>query len=163
MTELTALIHPDAESPLFAEVHPRDEIYDGPYLDRAPDLVAVPADPRWGLGGAVGKEMLEPPGISGTHHPEGIFMAWGRDVVAAQVHEASILDIAPTALHALGLPIPQDCDGSVQLHWYNPESQSAARPVRTEKIEAETGHAYAWTAEEEAEVEARLRGLGYLD
>ncbi len=162
-TELMALANPDDGSPLFAQAYVREEIYDGPFLAGAPDLITVPADPRWGLGGAVGNEVLEPPGISGTHHPEGIFMAWGRDVAAAQMLEASILDIAPTALHALGLPVPQDCDGSVQLPWYAPDSVSAARPVTTEKIEAEIGKAYAWTPEEEAEVEAHLRGLGYLD
>jgi hypothetical protein len=81
----------------------------------------------------------------------------------------SILDIAPMALHSLGLPIPVDMMGRVPVAAYDPswlhahpvqiaayaESSVPASPQPTVEI--------TYTEEEEAELAARLRALGYIE
>jgi len=76
---------------------------------------------------------------------------------------ASIYDITPTILHALGLPVPEDCDGSVQLAWFEPDSETARRPIATAAAQDFLGEDYELTDQEAAQLEATLRNLGYLD
>jgi tetratricopeptide (TPR) repeat protein len=48
------------------------------------------------------------------HRPQGIFVAGGKPLKHDELmHGASLLDVAPTILALLGLPIPDDMDGRV--------------------------------------------------
>lgn len=161
--DLLAARHPETGEPLFAAVHTREEIYAGPYLDQGPDLLLVPGNDHWNLGGAVGTRLVDRPVVSGKHHPKGMLLAWGKDVQAGGLVEAAIYDIAPTILHMLGLAIPEDTDGRVRRDWFDPDSSTARRPVESVQVPARDAAKYAWTSEEEAAVESRLRDLGYLD
>ena len=66
----------------------------------------------------VSKRLLEQvigdPEISGSHDgaPDGFLMAYGASVVRAkQLRRASIVDVLPTILYFLGLPVARDMDG----------------------------------------------------
>jgi predicted AlkP superfamily phosphohydrolase/phosphomutase len=49
---------------------------------------------------------------SGTHHPDGICILRGKSIKrGVQLDEASIVDIAPTALMLMGLAVARDMDG----------------------------------------------------
>ncbi len=69
-----------------------------------------------------------------------------------------ILDLAPTILHLMGLPVPDDMDGRVLN-----EILATSRPIERRSA-SPTGEAAdaGLSAEEMAEVEERLRALGYL-
>jgi hypothetical protein len=64
-----------------------------------------------------GKRVLErlagDPQLSGTHEgaPDGFVIAYGRDVAKGSFPRASVVDVAPTVLYFLGLPIARDMDG----------------------------------------------------
>lgn len=65
-----------------------------------------------------GKRLLEQaigdPEVSGTHEaaPDGFLMAYGASVQKARLlGRASVVDVVPTALYFLGLPIGRDMDG----------------------------------------------------
>jgi predicted AlkP superfamily phosphohydrolase/phosphomutase len=65
-----------------------------------------------------GKRLIErligDPDISGTHEaaPDGFLLAYGSAVASGrQQQRASVVDIAPTILYFLGLPIGRDMDG----------------------------------------------------
>jgi arylsulfatase A-like enzyme len=74
------------------------------------------------------------------------------------VEGARILDLAPTILHLMGLPVPDDMDGRVLT-----EALSTSRPVERQSASlADEGAGAGLSAEETAEVEDRLRALGYL-
>jgi predicted AlkP superfamily phosphohydrolase/phosphomutase len=67
---------------------------------------------------SVSKRILErvigDPEISGSHDgaPDGFLMAYGASVVRAkQLRRASIVDVLPTILYFLGLPVARDMDG----------------------------------------------------
>lgn len=51
--------------------------------------------------------------ISGSHEraPDGFLLAYGTEVAPGRPQRASVLDIAPTILYYLGLPIGRDMDG----------------------------------------------------
>jgi len=53
------------------------------------------------------------PDLSGSHEraPDGFIMAYGRHVAKGNFARASVVDIAPTVLYFLGLPIARDLDG----------------------------------------------------
>jgi predicted AlkP superfamily phosphohydrolase/phosphomutase len=147
-------------APVVARALPREEAYTGPRVARAPDVVvelalesgyaASVVPTPWGTGGtgahpsslrrlddhelAGGRGL----GMNGTHRPEGILIASAATGCAAAA-SASIVDVAPTALAAIGLGWDGSLDGAslVPAHRYG--------------------------AEEEALVAERLRALGYLE
>jgi predicted AlkP superfamily phosphohydrolase/phosphomutase len=156
-------VNPETGQRLFSEVHLREDLYAGPYLEQAPDLIVVSADSRSAIGGAMGKTLVDRPVVSGAHHPDGLLMIYGPGVQEGQRLEAGIMDVTPTVLHYLGLSVPEECDGSVGLGWFMPDSPAVSRPIRIERVPDAEKEAYEWTPDEAAQVEAHLRGLGYLD
>ena len=99
-------------------------------------------------------------GDSGCHRREGIFLAQGPKIRQGVPLEANnILDLAPTIMHLLGEAVPQVMDGRVVLEIFN-EAQDVVYEERelTTELASEEG----FDAEEAAQVEDRLRGLGYL-
>jgi hypothetical protein len=53
------------------------------------------------------------PSLSGTHEnaPDGFLLAYGASVSPGRKRRASIVDVAPTVLYFLGLPVGRDMDG----------------------------------------------------
>jgi predicted AlkP superfamily phosphohydrolase/phosphomutase len=67
-----------------------------------------------GLGKRLIERVIGDPDISGTHEaaPDGFLMAYGASVSRGrQPARASVVDVAPTILYFLGLPIGRDMDG----------------------------------------------------
>ena len=85
----------------------------------------------------------------------------------ARLSPQTILDVAPTLLYSLGLPVPEDLEGRVMVDLFAPEAL-AGEPVRVEGRTAgaeearETTAGGAMAPEEEAQVLERLKALGYL-
>ena len=61
--------------------------------------------------------------ISGWHRNDGFFAVSGSGVRTKRVSRCSELDIAPTILHYLGLPVPLDMDGRVLTGIFEPGSR----------------------------------------
>ena len=56
--------------------------------------------------------------VSGTHEaaPDGFLIAYGGQVPrAGQLRRGSVVDVAPTLLYYLGLPIGRDMDGFARV------------------------------------------------
>jgi hypothetical protein len=100
-------------------------------------------------------------GDSGCHRLYGIFIANGQAfATGASIANAKITDLAPTILHILNVPVPEDMDGRVLTDALTPELRARAAQVGAA---ATTSTAQVdFTEEEQAEVEDRLRALGYL-
>jgi hypothetical protein len=72
------------------------------------------------------------------------------------------MDVAPTILYLLGLPIPKGFDGKVLTGALEPEMLKAC-PIRVEDIPLEVGlPEFAMTETEEEKIKKELRGLGYM-
>jgi hypothetical protein len=74
----------------------------------------------------VGKRVLErvagDPRFSGTHErgPDGFLLAYGTPVVAARQSRGAVVDVAPTLLYFLGLPVARDMDGFARTDLFTP-------------------------------------------
>lgn len=131
----------------------------------APDVV-VEAREGYHVEPKVGERAVEPAtDIAAYHRPEGVFFAWGDDVrPGVRLDDAAAVDVAPTALHALGREVPAECDGRVLSEVFRSESTPANAAVRTSRYDEREVASTAKTAESELEtVESRLRGLGYME
>jgi len=136
------------------EMHEHEDIYEGPFLEKAPDLVAHQTD---------GVHMSEATGTAGVHHdtgrweaeniPPGIFAAIGPDVTTAgDMGKTKISDIAPTILELMDCAVPTDMDGE-------PITITDGNVRNREPIPSPHGDG---EAEQNEEVRERLEDLGYL-
>lgn len=68
--------------------------------------------------------------LSGTHErgPDGFLLAYGRAVAPGRPTRASVLDITPTLLYYLGLPVARDMDGFARTDLFG-EAFTASRPI----------------------------------
>ena len=156
--------------PVVSRVWKREEIFSGPNLELAPDLTLELQD-----GGLVSILASETPVTprplpSGTHRPEGIFIAKGPGLrQGACLPSLSILDMAPLILYSLGLPIPTDLEGHVPTGALEPAALQA-RPIQRVSPPAppvvlpfQRQAGPGLDAEGEAEILKRLQALGYVE
>jgi len=66
------------------------------------------------------------------HHEDGVYFAWGPSVEpGAETRDATVVDVVPTLLHALGEPVPEYVDGRVLEEIFDADSAAATRSVET--------------------------------
>jgi predicted AlkP superfamily phosphohydrolase/phosphomutase len=76
-----------------------------------------------GVGKRVLERLIGDPDVSGTHEaaPDGFLMAYGASVAKTrQLRRASVVDVVPTILYFLGLPIGRDMDGYARVDLFQP-------------------------------------------
>jgi predicted AlkP superfamily phosphohydrolase/phosphomutase len=188
---LLEIVHPETGKPLVEYVYEGEELYHGPHAHRAPDLTVVLHDWRYRTIGlhdfTTHKVISRAFGPTGDHRMEGILVASGPVFLpGACPHEADLLDIAPTVLHLLGVPVPADMDGHVLTELLDPAAEPAAasasaisapRPVYQSALANVGGNGgptaaiaglagapgtSAYSDAEDAAIQQRLADLGYL-
>jgi arylsulfatase A-like enzyme len=110
-------------------------------------------------------QVIRDPGhyITGQHRMDGIFFLHGASVKpGVRLQNARIIDAAPTALYLMGYPIPNDVDGKVLVEGIHDEALRRRPPDFMEFEFNKNGEAMAYNETDRAEVEARLKSLGYL-
>ncbi|MGH3140276.1 MAG: alkaline phosphatase family protein, partial [Gaiellales bacterium] len=163
--DFEAIPHPETGEPLFEVLRKRD-IYHGPHLDRAPELVLIPRDERVHVESSrrdwpdvfVRHDTLDPEhfyGYSGHHGVTGIIAAAGPGIRPGTVPEGSeITQLAATVLRLHGL----SSDG------LEPPIEAMLAPADeavSVAAESSDGDADVYSSEEEAGILERLRDLGY--
>jgi len=146
-------------------VYYQDEIFEGRYSSDAPDIVIEPSEYFY-LGREKGENLAELDWASGDHDRDGVLIAYGKDIMEdKRISGQKIIDIAPTVLYSLGLPIPDDMDGKVLIDLFNKEFLKVNKII-SEKVEEkhplDSDHATLGETEQQ-ELEDKLKGLGYLD
>ena len=140
--ELRVLKGPDHKRVLFL-VCEKEKIYWGKYLDNAPDIILVP-NVKYQLSAKPSNRIftrIHEPLLPGTHTSapalKGIFLGMGPGVKSGHKieNEVNIWDIAPTILHILGLPIPQDMDGKVLNEIFDSNSPIVNEKIRYVKVD----------------------------
>jgi len=160
--------------PVIRRVWRRAELYDGPYLSYAPDLVlelnldgnySYTCLPSRMAPTAEAVRQLDAcecaggklTGMSGSHRPDGIvLLAHDRVPHGQWLRGAQIGDLAPTILDLCGASIPADFDGRTISPVVSP-SEGREMPVSG----GQRGERWYGPAEEH-EIAARLMDLGYL-
>lgn len=110
--------------------------------------------------------MAEGPNLmTGFHAPEGIFIARGANICRDKViTNASVLDVTPTILRLLDLPLDAEMDGKV-LEQALDEQFLKEHPVKTIDsygLAASAGGDEAMDDESQQQIAERLKQLGYL-
>jgi predicted AlkP superfamily phosphohydrolase/phosphomutase len=154
----------------------REEIYQGPWVKLAPDIILEPAldqgyaytflssrgQPGAPLRSLALHERLGAKGgsMNGSHRSEGILILAGCDVIGGnQVQGASLLDIAPTIYWLLDVPAPEGTEGHVLTEAFvEKEPTQQLSPV----VEA-IRDVQPYSEREAAIVHERLRSLGYRE
>lgn len=191
---MRGLIDPETNKGIFDAVYRREEIYNGPSVDAAPDVIGLIDGPYhvaavdWRSAKApekganasagpkrselrpgknpktvvekLGGELLFVSDTSGQHRMDGILAAGGAGIApgAHFTRTPQLIDLAPTVLHLLGEPVPEDMDGQVLN-----EMLTASDSVGFTAASAFANAALDGYSEEDAKtIEERLAGLGYL-
>lgn len=167
--ELNSLRDPDTGEPIIEGAYRREEIHHGEYAELLPDVVLdIGKRPYLVTERLAVSEILEPVHAqdSGRHRPDGIFVAIGPGIRRdTQISEVSIVDLAPTILHLLGIGVPDDMDGRVLTEILEPDYLTV-HPVK--QVDPASGFEPGesedvYSAEETAAIQARLRALGYTE
>jgi len=151
-------------------VWPRDELYQGPCVAAAPDLVleletpggySYVGVPSYGTPGPA-IQSLDPAslggklaGMTGSHRPDGLFALCGEGIVAGRFDGAHIMDLAPTILTLCDVAVPQGWDGRTL-----PVVGAAA--AADGEAPWSQGDEHDYDAAQSAVLQRRLEQLGYL-
>jgi len=101
--------------------------------------------------------------VNGQHTLDGILVASGPDFRKNhRLDGAHILDVAPTILHSLGVPIPEDMDGRLLAEVFR-DGYLQDHPAQYSQPLGPSGDPEGELTEEEEEtMKEKLRSLGYL-
>lgn len=159
---------PQTGAPIVRRAWRREELYEGPYVGFAPDVVLdLATDGGYAYmcmpsqGAAPGEVVRDAPGgaggklagMSGSHRPEGVFALVAPGLAAGGPGEADIADMGATILAELGVDVPAEFDGTPLGRRPQERVAAGGSPVTPES---------AYSDAEEREIEARLGALGYL-
>lgn len=164
---LLSLAHPSTGELLVDKVYEANEVYTGPCMNFAPDLIGVFKNYEYIATGKVfTKNWLEET-YSGQHRMEGILVMKGEDIQKGKnIPDCEIIDLAPTILHLMGMAVPLDMDGKVLEEAFHP-SFLGEKPVRfREPPEQDLERKIldvGLNKEGKQEVIDLLKGLGYID
>jgi predicted AlkP superfamily phosphohydrolase/phosphomutase len=179
IAKLAELKDPRTGRPVINRVYRRAEIFHGPFANEGADLVldwwsenslfsTQPSFPEDTNKTALVIREHKPSPASewgGTHRLNGILVARAPAFKnGAKIETPRLIDIAPTLLHLLGVPVPEDMDGCVLVDVFR-QGFLAEHPLTAGAASGTSGddRPSGYTEEESAKVEERLQALGYLE
>jgi len=165
--ELNAMRDPATGEPIIDRVLFREDLFSGPFLLDAPDLFPVPHEFRYHLRGDylfISNHWIEKLWlISGFHREKGIFLAIGKQIKKGHKMEGQrIIDIAPTILTFMGVPVPSDMDGRYLSGLFEAEFSKTIVPLFCEPGEEPRPEERILSDEEQEEIRKKLKSLGYI-
>jgi predicted AlkP superfamily phosphohydrolase/phosphomutase len=177
--KLGELKDPRTGEPVISRVYRRDELFHGPFAKEAPDLIldwwsenafsikpSFPEENDQPALQILPRGPVREPEWGGTHRKLGVLVMKGRAFKkGSRIEGARLVDVAPTLLHLMGQRIPDDMDGRVLAEAFDPEF-AKQYPVQHEKSSPEASEPVnntSYTAEDAAQIEARLKALGYIE
>ena len=177
---LESWVHPQTGQPIVEKVFRREDVYSGPCVENAPDVI-----PKWALHDGYSyafRKCASSPDLrwidqvdprtpenqqfyaskSGTHRDHGIFLARGPGIRQGEtVSDARIIDLAPTILALLDVPLPADMDGRVLEEIFADQDVPGHAFQTASALVEESSLTYS--LDDEAKVSDRLRALGYIE
>jgi len=154
------------------EIFKKEEIYSGSYMGEAPDVVFLANGPYLiSKGVAVPRRIIRfamnflPMSLqSAKHDLYGTLIIKGRDIKKGEIlNESSIMDLAPTILHILGVSIPSDMDGCPLKEVFEPSSDLAKSNIKYVASESRKKEEHRLSKHDMEDIKKRLKALGYLN
>jgi len=159
--DLELLEHPrdDRNEKLVTELKLKHEVFEGPYIDEAPDIVFVADDMRCKVHTGFNDGEVFSDRQLGEHRQHGVFITSG-DSFSEKDHarDRRILDVLPLILASARCSIPDDIDGEIPGERLRLDvDPTYRRPRRSDGRERE------YSDTESEGIREQLRGLGYLE
>lgn len=155
---------PENNQPLFKAVLPREVVYNGDAVEDAPDLLLIPSSYAYMVHHSVqAQQLFGASEQNGLHDRYGVFIIQGPMFKQGiRLSGASVVDVLPTLLYAVGLSIPEDLDGHVLLDAFTEEFCHVASPSYECSSAISQRNESVYSDTEKQVIEERLRALGYL-
>jgi predicted AlkP superfamily phosphohydrolase/phosphomutase len=165
--KLSNLVDEETGEKVVGNIFRKQELYHGPHLREAPDIVFLPKSfetVAFGEYEFASHRVIDYSwGVSGSHRMDGMLMMRGKQFKpGTAIQKARIVDLAPSTLYLLDLPIPDAMDGKVL------ESAFLEKSLKEKGIRFIEESAPGFVAKdiysngEEEALKKQLRGLGYL-
>jgi predicted AlkP superfamily phosphohydrolase/phosphomutase len=167
---------PWSGKPVFKDVIRREELFEGPWIERAPDLLLelrldegysynlMPSEPPEAASARAFRKLAphehlgkKGRSLPGSHRSHGFMSLAGPSIVAQGRIEAQIADLSATLLRRLDLAVPSELKGRVL--WEALDGTGAAHASSLPKVSQVRRRVRA----DEGQVESRLRALGYIE
>lgn len=167
--KLIDMVDPESGLPVIEQVFRKAEVYQGPYAQKAPDLMFLTRNMEYkamGLSDFSSNRVFEPVyGTTGHHRMNGLLICHNPGVfrTGKEIHDANIQDIVPTIFYLMDHPIPSEMDGKVLLDLFSPEFRAEHEVHFME--DSGTGQENMesnLTQEEQNQLMEVLRNLGYV-
>ena len=166
IADLRKLKGPDGEQ-IVTDILVREEAFPGAAMTSAPDLTLTLNDHGFVSVRNKTPVVARRPYPAGTHHPDGILIAYGPGI--APDHQRAtiqLIDVPPILLYSLGLAIPEDFEGHVPPQLFTRELL-ADRPVRvgpaTRPVERQGISSQGPSVAEREKILEQMRALGYME
>ncbi|MBN3038373.1 MAG: alkaline phosphatase family protein [Candidatus Omnitrophica bacterium] len=156
---------PQTGKKVIRKVWKKEELYRGPFLDEIYDLV-FEADKDYYVSSA-DEDITQDSIIRGYYHSQheldGIILAHGENIRKGREVKGGIINIMPTILHLLGLPVPSDIDGKVEEEIFV-EEYLQANPVKTYQADnaVRVGQKDVIQPQELEQIKRQLEQMGYI-
>lgn len=157
--------------PVVKHVHRREDLYRGPHVSRAPDLIlelhldrgysynVMPSTPDSPVMRRIPEiEWLGRKGRSlpGSHRSHGIYIAAGKSIRPGISTHPTMADASITTLHRMNVAPTSEMSGRVL-------TEILLEAVTTTPLAESVAQTLDASAQDAAKVESRLRALGYID
>jgi predicted AlkP superfamily phosphohydrolase/phosphomutase len=120
-----------------SDVKLRDEIYWGPYVGRAPDIMIFVDHKRgYKLGSSKVMARTHDDIRRSDHHPHGIVSFLGEGFSPVGLGVVNSWDVAPTIMSYMGLAIPNDADGRSLIDFRDRNCRSYDYTTQWQKIKS---------------------------
>jgi len=166
--QLKEITLPGSDVPFVDRAHKKEELFWGDELDSLPDILIIPHNMEYedvGIYEFWSNKLFDhlAGAMSGMHRELGMFMIWGPGVKAGlEVEGTHILDMAPTMLYLLGVPVPGELDGKV-LTGAIEDTHVRSHPVDYTDVSTDKRNLdEEYSSEEDEAIRERLKALGYL-
>jgi predicted AlkP superfamily phosphohydrolase/phosphomutase len=166
---LYGVVNPATGERIVKRVRTREEAFPGSQMHQAPDLTLTLKDHGFVSIKNITPAVQSRPEVSGTHRPEGIFLAGGPGIrKGVQINPLSIIDMASTLLYSLGLEVPEDLEGRVPVEvfessWVKTHPAQIGNPSKPPTSLALQRSRPKVDAEEDPIIFERLKALGYIE
>jgi predicted AlkP superfamily phosphohydrolase/phosphomutase len=166
--QLHELKDPQTGERVVEKVFLKEEVYSGECLEQAPDILFLPKDLEYqaiGVSAFDSNGIIEPSfGNTGDHRMNGLFMIMGdRIKQGLKLEGAQITDLAPTILHLMNTPVPEDMDGKVLTDLFTEDflNSNSVEYQHSSDFDARN-EIFEYDEADEREIKKRLKALGYL-
>ena len=143
----------------------KEEIFSGRFMGEATDLYLSVKNESYLLNAGIGAKDKFGKSLvlvgTGIHRMKGIFIMTGPLCSNCDSVKARIIDITPTILYLMGLPVLEEMDGRVLEDIMDP-AYLKLNPIKRITSWGYGGESSPYSSEDEEKIKEGLKGLGYL-